>query len=292
MTIRPVLMTVAFLGAVAVHAALFFQFDAPEEQSAAPEQNEGILVALGEPDQPEAGVEEEVAPNTAAESIPETAAPEVATPQATAPETAAPETATVEPDQPENPELSPEGSAEIQTDNAPPEASSIEILQGTNSDRIEDGETDQPETDTPQSADTEPDIFGLPIATTFAAVPTPEFRPEPTPVPEPAQAARSSEDDRAEQVDYLSRLHGQLVGSKQYPASARDEGIEGVVQIGITINREGRVTFFRITDSSGHEALDEEVRQMVVRAQPLPQMPASMDRSEISINIAIRFKIE
>ncbi len=104
--------------------------------------------------------------------------------------------------------------------------------------------------------------------------------------------ARTGGGNAAEQADYLSRLHAQLVGAKRYPRSARAAGIEGVAQISMTINREGRITAFRITRSSGHQVLDQEINNMVSRVQPLPRMPASMPQRQISINMAVRFKLD
>ncbi|MBL4756599.1 MAG: energy transducer TonB [Rhizobiales bacterium] len=81
------------------------------------------------------------------------------------------------------------------------------------------------------------------------------------------------------------------MGAKRYPRSARADGIEGVAQISMTINRAGRITAFRIVRSSGHQILDQEINNMISRVQPLPRMPASMPQRQISINMAIRFKL-
>lgn len=351
MTVRPVLLAAAFLGAVAVHAAIFFQYDAREERGAATDGDEGILVALGTPAQTGVGGEDDTDQDAEVESNPESETPEAETT-----ETVDPETAAIEPAPQEVQDTPVEDPAEAQPENVLPEAASVEIPQDTTPEEISADEPDsvtdpsvetsdpepiaaapntevalepdQPDFDPSQNAEIVPDDLDPPAETSVAAVPLPQFRPEPpqstrqaTPRPrqqpqEPAQSPANTEPRRssgavssgntssesrqaqtgggndAERASYLSRLHSQLVRSKRYPQSARREGIEGVVQIGLIINREGRVTVFRITRSSGHEVLDQEVRDMVSRVQPLPRMPASMDQDRITINMAIRFKIE
>ena len=105
MTVRPGLMAAAFLGAVALHAAIFFRFDATEERGAAPDGNEGILVALGTPAQIGAGGEDDVDQRAEEETVPDTD-----TPEPTA----------VEPDPQESSETPPENVTEPQSDSAPP----------------------------------------------------------------------------------------------------------------------------------------------------------------------------
>lgn len=107
-----------------------------------------------------------------------------------------------------------------------------------------------------------------------------------------APAARTnSGGNAAERASYLSRVRARLARARRYPNAARQAGQEGVVQVRITINRQGRVTGFRITRSSGHAVLDQEVKNMISRVQPLPQMPASMTQPSITINMPVRFKL-
>jgi periplasmic protein TonB len=322
MTLRPVWLAGAFLGALAVHAAIFLQFDTPKDRSAASERNDGILVALGTPTQTAAGGDDEADQNV--EERPDV--------EADPPEPSEPQTAATEPEQPDDPALDTpqEDPAEPQSENAPPEATSVEVpvdavSEITDADLAESApvpanviaetEPEHPVPDPLQDPEIAPEQFDPPVDARLVASPLPEFRPEHTAPPtqqnsqnpEPrrsselaasgntnteSQQAQTGGGNDAERADYLTRLHGQLVRSRRYPQSARRDGIEGVVQIGLTIDRTGRVTAFRITRGSGFDILDEEVRNMIDRVQPLPRMPASMELSQITINMAIRFKLE
>ncbi len=320
MTLRPAWLAGAFLGALAIHAVIFLQFDAPEDRGEAPDGNEGILVALGAPAQTGAGGEDEVDQNPDAEPNPDAAPPEPLVP----------ETAALEPEQPDDP------VPESQVENTQPEATSVEIPVDAISEATEAEVTepvpepaseiaasapDQAAAEPPRDVATAPERFDPPLDAGLAAAPLPESRPEhaepPAPAHQPAaqnsqntetrrsvgvaegdntntqsEQARTGGGNDAERADYLTRLHSQLVRSRRYPQSARRDNIEGVVQIGLTINRVGRVTAFQITRGSGFDILDEEVRNMIDRVQPLPRMPDSMELSQITINMAIRFKLE
>ena len=70
---------------------------------------------------------------------------------------------------------------------------------------------------------------------------------------------------------------------KRYPQSAQTSGEQGVVLLGFSVDRNGRVLEHRIVQSSGHADLDNEVMAMIERAQPLPAFPAGMtQRNSIS----------
>lgn len=303
MTLRPVWLAGAFLGALALHAAIFLQFEVPDASGAAPDGDEGILVALGTPPKTGAGDED-----TAEQNVEEVLSPEAAPPEPLNPETAA-----IEPEQPDGPtpDIPSTGPAGLEAENAPPEATSVEIPVDAVSEIPEadltepvpepanvtaETEPDQPVPDPTQDLEGAPEHDDPPVDTGLAAAPLPEVRTERTALAAQRnfenQQARTDASSDAERADYLTRLHSQLVRSRRYPQSARRDSIEGVVQIGLTINRAGRVTAFRITSGSGFDILDEEVRNMIDRVQPLLTMPASMELSQITINMAIRFKLE
>jgi periplasmic protein TonB len=63
------------------------------------------------------------------------------------------------------------------------------------------------------------------------------------------------------------------------------------VLLGFSVDRNGRVLARRIVQSSGHADLDQEVMDMIVRAQPLPAFPASMTQSELDLTVPIRFSL-
>jgi periplasmic protein TonB len=78
---------------------------------------------------------------------------------------------------------------------------------------------------------------------------------------------------------------------KRYPGGAQAKHEQGVVLLGFSVDRSGRVLTRRVVQSSGHADLDQEVMEMVVRAQPLPAFPPSMTQSELDLTVPIRFSL-
>ena len=92
-----------------------------------------------------------------------------------------------------------------------------------------------------------------------------------------------------ETKNYVATLQAWLERHKQYPRSARLRRQQGVAMLYFVINREGRVLNYRVQQSSGYTALDEEVADMVERAQPLPPIPDSMDENRLELVVPVQF---
>ena len=60
---------------------------------------------------------------------------------------------------------------------------------------------------------------------------------------------------------------------KVYPAAARARGDGGKVILRIRINRQGRILRYLLEQSSGSEAIDRAITQMIDAANPLPRVP-------------------
>lgn len=56
-----------------------------------------------------------------------------------------------------------------------------------------------------------------------------------------------------------------------YPQEAREQGIEGKVNVSMTLHDNGEVSQVKMTKSSGFEILDQEALVIVERATPLPK---------------------
>jgi len=78
---------------------------------------------------------------------------------------------------------------------------------------------------------------------------------------------------------------------KRYPSDAQSHGIEGVVMLNFSVDRNGRVLTHEIVRSSGHPELDKEVVSMIERAQPLPPFPPSMPEDKLDLTVPIRFSL-
>jgi periplasmic protein TonB len=132
-----------------------------------------------------------------------------------------------------------------------------------------------------------------PQETTTDAVLPEEKPPEKVEQTNPAPRTTVHTEASAPKIDpsWQSRLFKHLQRFKNYPSAARDRGVEGVVTMTFTMNREGKVLARQITRSSGNAALDAEALAMVDRAQPLPAFPASMGEDQYSFSIPVSFSL-
>lgn len=92
-----------------------------------------------------------------------------------------------------------------------------------------------------------------------------------------------------ETVDYMATLQAWLEKHKEYPRRARLRRQEGTALLYFVMDRDGQVLEHRIERTSGYALLDREVAAMIERAQPLPRMPASMNRPRLELVVPVQF---
>lgn len=141
----------------------------------------------------------------------------------------------------------------------------------------------------------------LMTAPTLITVPPPVFvvrtiTPPPVavqpPVAAPVQAPPAPQKSAGEARDsYLGRVLAQLNRFKQYPRSARQARIEGVVMLHFVMGADGRVRSFEIAKSSGRPVLDAEALALIQRAQPLPALPADYPTRTLDAIVPVEFSL-
>ena len=57
------------------------------------------------------------------------------------------------------------------------------------------------------------------------------------------------------------------------------------------MDRNGHVLDWEIRQSSGHELLDEAVRDMIRKADPLPALPDSVAMQRLALTVPVRFQL-
>jgi protein TonB len=134
-----------------------------------------------------------------------------------------------------------------------------------------------------------------PTPDTMADVPPPEEKPpekveEPKPVA-PRTTARAKGGAPAADPRWETGLVRHLQAYKRYPSDAQSRNEEGIVLLGFSVDRNGRVLERHIVRSSGYPDLDAEVMSMIERAQPLPAFPASMTQASLDLTVPIRFSL-
>jgi TonB family protein len=123
-------------------------------------------------------------------------------------------------------------------------------------------------------------------ASPITAAPPPSKSVAAAPVSQPSPAAGEGKDV------FLGRLLGQLNRFKQYPRSARQAHIQGVVMLHFIMDADGKVTAFDIAKSSGRPVLDAEALALIQRAQPLPAIPASYPSRTLDAIVPIEFYLD
>jgi len=128
----------------------------------------------------------------------------------------------------------------------------------------------KPKTDTPPTQ----------AAPSTAAAPTAAATPSPLP-----PAAHTSNAVPTWQGLVISHLERH----KRYPRIAQVRRQQGVPQVRITIDRQGRVLAAKLVKGSGFEALDEETLALAERASPLPAPPPEMAQNQIELVVPVQY---
>jgi protein TonB len=136
-------------------------------------------------------------------------------------------------------------------------------------------------------------IVAPPEVTFEVASPITAAPPAPTPAPVAAPVAAPPSTVAGEGKDaFLGRLLGQLNRFKQYPRTARQAHVQGVVMLHFTMDAEGKVTSYEIAKSSGRPVLDAEALALIQRAQPLPPIPAGYPTRTLDAIVPIEFYLD
>lgn len=135
---------------------------------------------------------------------------------------------------------------------------------------------------------------------------TPRPKPKPTvkprPVkPKPKVVAKLQDDDEevssyvytaksllAKQL-YIAALNRWTGPYVRYPQSALRKGYEGSLRLSVKVNRQGKVTFVEVTESSGYRSLDKAALSAVKRASPYPKIPDDLSEEVFSFAVPISF---
>ena len=80
----------------------------------------------------------------------------------------------------------------------------------------------------------------------------------------------SHEADAVEIASIRSLVRNHLESFKYYPASARRRGIEGHVEVGFSLSKQGSADQISVLHGSGYAVLDHAAMETVHRAQPFP----------------------
>jgi protein TonB len=92
-------------------------------------------------------------------------------------------------------------------------------------------------------------------------------------------------------MTYRDLLLAHIARFRQYPAEAHRDRLEGSVEVGFTLNRDGSVDRAWIVSSSGRQVFDREALAAVRRAVPMPAIPSDLP-SSLDVSLPVDFEIE
>jgi protein TonB len=110
--------------------------------------------------------------------------------------------------------------------------------------------------------------------------------------PQPGAAPSADSPDPATLSQYRLALMGAARKYKRYPRAALDNNWEGRADVRMIVGANGMIASLAVRTSAGYEILDKEALEMIRKAKPLTQIPASLKGREFTIDIPIIFSIK
>lgn len=86
-------------------------------------------------------------------------------------------------------------------------------------------------------------------------------------------------------VDWASR-------HSQYPNKALEKGLEGVVRIRVTVDRQGRVLKAKLLQKSEHDILNQAALKAITKAAPFPQVPDSVSGESYLFTVPFKYQFD
>jgi protein TonB len=131
--------------------------------------------------------------------------------------------------------------------------------------------------------------------------PRPTVRPTPsngplrspsTPAANPAPpTAAAASAKQSVSPNWQGALAAWLEAHKTYPQQARRRGEQGRGSVRFTVDHSGQVLDVAIVSSTGSAILDDAIERML-RGAHVPPLPASMDETQITVTVQIRYALE
>lgn len=91
-------------------------------------------------------------------------------------------------------------------------------------------------------------------------------------------------------ISYREALLMHIARYRRYPADARRDHVQGIVEVRFVLDRAGEVQNVWIAASSGRTNLDAEALAAIRRAAPMPKIPSDLPDS-LDITLPIDFEI-
>ena len=89
---------------------------------------------------------------------------------------------------------------------------------------------------------------------------------------------------------YLAQVRGMVEANREYPAMARQLGVQGTVMVRVSIRSDGSIGEVNIASSAGNKSLDKAAVSAVRRAAPF-KSPGGFGLGEVTVEIPIVYRL-
>ncbi|MBL0042523.1 MAG: energy transducer TonB [Xanthomonadales bacterium] len=128
-----------------------------------------------------------------------------------------------------------------------------------------------------------------PLVAAVTPQPPSAYAPASPPLPAPDRPLTAR--GKRAQSQYLRELMLWLARHRVYPAAAKKQKLEGIVQVRFAIDRDGHLLSAAVHRSAGIELLDAAALDVLRRADPMPKFPKALERSRLSVTLPIDFSL-
>ena len=92
-------------------------------------------------------------------------------------------------------------------------------------------------------------------------------------------------------ISYFNLIKKRLFYYWGYPKKAKEQLMEGKCRVLFSLSRDGQLVAVSITGSSGHEILDQESIDTIIRTAPFPPFPDSITANRLNIDTSFTYLI-
>lgn len=94
------------------------------------------------------------------------------------------------------------------------------------------------------------------------------------------------------QRGYYSELNQIMRKERNYPRSARRQGLEGTVLVELIVDARGKLLSASVVRSSGHKVLDQAALTDVKKMKRLPKPPKELKRRQVKLHIPFEYSLQ
>ena len=125
-----------------------------------------------------------------------------------------------------------------------------------------------------------------------AVTPSPpvETAAVPAPAPAPRMSARVDPSPNIMAL-YGARVSAHVQKNLRYPLASLRRDERGTAYVVLTLNKDGRVSSYKLETGTKRRLLDEEALAVVMRSNPMPAFPPEIERGEMELRLPVVFNL-